>query len=91
MLHIAFMEYRLFIKPSASKEAEKIPKKQKERIRTEIKKLSENPRPKGVRKLKGKEDIYRIRIADYRVLYTIDDEENIIRILSVLNRKEAYR
>jgi len=85
------MKYQLFIKPSASKEAQQIPKKKKEKIRTEILKLSENPRPKGVRKLKGREDVYRIRISEYRVLYTIDDKKKKIRILSILSRKEAYR
>jgi len=85
------MKYHLFIKPSASKESEKIPKKQKDKIRKEIQSLSKNPRPKGVKKLKGKEDIYRIRISDYRVLYTIDDKKKKIRILSVLDRKESYR
>ena len=85
------MKYDLFIKPSGSKEAEKIPKRQKAKIREEILKLSENPRPTGVRKLKGREDIYRIRISDYRILYTIDDQDRKISILSVLARKEAYR
>ncbi len=85
------MKYALFIKPSAGKEAGKIPKRQKKRIREEILKLSENPRPRGVRKLKGKEDIYRIRISDYRILYTINDQERKISILSILARKEAYR
>ncbi len=85
------MKYDLFIKPSASKEAGKIPKRQRGRIREEILKLSENPRPRGVRKLKGKEDIYRIWISDYRMLYTVDDQERKVRILSILARKEAYR
>jgi mRNA interferase RelE/StbE len=85
------MKYEVLIKPSAAKEAERIPKKQKDRIRQEIRNLSEDPRPSGARKLKGKQDIYRVRVSDYRVLYTVDDREKKIRILSVLARKEAYR
>ncbi len=85
------MPYTLFIKPFAIKESEKIPKKQKEQIRREIELLQNNSRPFGVKKLKGQEDFFRIRIGNYRVLYTINEKYKEIRILSILDRKEAYR
>ncbi len=85
------MPYVLYIKPSAEKEAERIPKHAKNRLRNHIEALRHDPRPSGVKKLKGREEIYRIRIGSYRVLYIIDDRAKAIRILSVLDRKEAYR
>ena len=85
------MPYQIFIKSSAQKESTKIPKDQKELIRNEIKLLAINPRPDGVKKLKGLENFYRIRIGDYRVIYTIDDPHKVVRVLSVLHREEAYR
>jgi mRNA interferase RelE/StbE len=49
--------------------------------------LRENPRPAGVKKLIGQE-AYRIRIGDYRVLYTVDDEGKVVRIEAVRKRDE---
>lgn len=85
------MSYYLLIKPSAKAESKGIPDKEKTRIRNGIESLKQNPRPKGMKKLKGKIDFFRIRIGRYRVLYTIDDPKKIICIFSILHRKEAYR
>lgn len=85
------MSYVLYIKASASKESERIPAQIKERLRRHIALLQENPRPHGVKKLQGREEIYRIRVGSYRVLYAINDRNRSIHVLSVLDRKEAYR
>lgn len=61
------------------------------KIVAEIKSLADNPRPQGCRKLAGSKSDWRIRIGDYRVLYEIDDRGNLIRILRVRHRREAYR
>jgi mRNA interferase RelE/StbE len=52
--------------------------------------LKENPRPLGVKKLKGQEG-YRIRLGNYRILYLVDDRERKIEIFSIAHRKEVYR
>jgi mRNA interferase RelE/StbE len=49
--------------------------------------LRENPRPAGMKKLTGQE-VYRIRIGDYRVLYTVDDKAKEVRIEAVRKRDE---
>jgi mRNA interferase RelE/StbE len=55
-------------------------------------KLAENPRPSGVKKLKGNEgDLYRIRIGDYRIVYSIDDGIKIVDIRKIGHRKYIYR
>jgi mRNA interferase RelE/StbE len=50
-----------------------------------------NPRPAACRKLYGSENAYRIRIGDYRVVYTIVDEVWIVAIERVRHRQEVYR
>ena len=50
-----------------------------------------NPRPVGCRKLYGSENAYRIRIGDYRVIYTVDDEVLVVAIERVRHRREVYR
>lgn len=54
--------------------------------------LGYNPKPIGYKKLKGiKEDIFRIRIGDYRILYTIEEKIKIVDIRTIKHRKDAYK
>ncbi len=54
--------------------------------------LAENPRPPGVKKLKGlDEDVYRVRTGDYRVIYVIEDKVRIVEVRKVGHRKDIYR
>ena len=82
--------YRLSIKPSAAKEIEALPKNDRIRVIKRIKGLSENPRPHGVEKLSG-HDKYRVRQGDYRIVYSVSDEELIVLVVKVANRREVYR
>lgn len=54
-----------------------------------LKKLSTNPRPFGYKKLKNREG-YRIRSGDYRIIYTIDNQELLVFILTIGHRKNVY-
>ncbi|MBW4623695.1 MAG: type II toxin-antitoxin system RelE/ParE family toxin [Cyanosarcina radialis HA8281-LM2] len=48
-----------------------------------------DPRPPGCIKLKGKTDSWRVRVGDYRIIYSIDDTNLAIKILKVSHRREA--
>ena len=52
--------------------------------------LGDNPRPRGIKKLSNREE-YRLRAGDYRVLYTIDEPNSVVTVLSVGHRREVYR
>ncbi|TET69455.1 MAG: type II toxin-antitoxin system RelE/ParE family toxin [Candidatus Zixiibacteriota bacterium] len=52
--------------------------------------LSQEPRPRGVRKLSDRE-YYRIRVGKYRILYTINDDDKVVTIYRVDPRKDAYK
>ena len=82
--------YKILIKPSAVKEIEAIPQKDRSRIVYRIQGLSENPRPPGCEKLSGQEK-YRVRQGKYRILYQIFDDEVIVIVVKVAHRKEAYK
>lgn len=60
------------------------------RIDAAIQALRDEPRPGGVRKLQGGTDEYRIRVGDYRVLYTIADDVLVICVVRVRDRKDVY-
>ena len=76
---------------SARQELEKLDSPTVARIFPKIESLAETPRPKGCIKLKGKKNLWRIRVGDFRILYTIQEEKKIIDIIGVLHRKESYR
>ncbi len=82
--------YKVSIKPSAAKEIESLPKKDRIRVIKRIKDLSENPRPPGCEKLSG-DDKYRVRQGQYRIVYSISDEELVVLVVKVANRREVYR
>ncbi len=67
-----------------------LPTKVHSRITKHLLALSNNPRPFGIKKLFGREE-YRIRIGNYRILYTINEKEKKVEIVSVGHRKEVYR
>ena len=83
-------KYRVVINKSAEKELARLPVEVIVRIREKISALADDPRPDGCKKLKGYKDLYRIRISDYRVIYSINDGLLIITILAVGNRKDIY-
>jgi mRNA interferase RelE/StbE len=69
------------------KELDDLPPAEYNRIRTKIKALVNNPRPHGVKKLSDK--VHRVRIGDYRIIYSIFDKERIILIDKVAKRTES--
>lgn len=73
-------KYKLLIKPSAVKELEAIPPKDRSRIVYRIQGLAENPRPHGCEKLSG-QNKYRLRQGKYRILYQIDDEVVLVVVV----------
>ena len=82
--------YRPFIKPSAVKELEALPVKDRRRLVTRLQELTANPHPPGSEKLSGQE-LYRIRQGNYRVLYSVHDQELIILVIKVGHRRDVYR
>ena len=82
--------YRLLIKPSAAKDLEALPLKDRKRVAAQIQRLGSNPRPDGAEKLSG-QDKYRLRQSDYRVLYSIDDTQATVVIVRIGHRREVYR
>ena len=84
------MAYRIEVTPRARKDLRALPKKERQRIAEQIDALKTDPRPTGCKKLKGREDFYRIRVGDYRVVYQIEDEVLLILIVRVGDRKEIY-
>ena len=84
------MSYKVVIPKPVQKQLSNLPKNQRDRLITDIRLLAEVPRPSGVKKLKGYENIYRIRVGDYRVIYEVKDQEMLVLIMSSVHRRDAY-
>ena len=82
--------YKVLIKPSAAKELEALPQKDRRRIATTIQHLASEPRPAGTEKLSGQEK-YRLRQGNYRVLYSVDDAQLAVAIVKIGHRRDVYR
>jgi mRNA interferase RelE/StbE len=75
---------------SAAKEVEALPDQVLGRVAAKIDSLSSQPRPSGCKKLRGADDLWRVRVGDYRIIYAIDDSRSIVEIRVIRHRKDAY-
>jgi mRNA interferase RelE/StbE len=85
------MSYALEILPSVEKAMRRLPAMTRRRIDRHIEQLSGNPRPPGSLKLTGHPNAYRIRVGDYRIVYTIDDPRRTVEVGIVAHRRDVYR
>jgi len=85
------MTFKIILTRSAERELFKLQKSEIKKISKSIDSLQTNPRPKGYIKLRGPENFYRIRIGNYRIIYSIDDTNKLVEILIIRDRKEAYK
>jgi len=84
------LKYSLEIKQSAQKELDALGDPLFARIDRKILALADNPRPAGCKKLRGYNDQWRIRIGDYRVVYTINDTSRTVTVIHVAPRRDVY-
>ncbi|WP_448572589.1 type II toxin-antitoxin system RelE family toxin [Trichothermofontia sp.] len=85
------MSYTVVTPKPVQKQLDNLPNEVRQRVVDKILFLCENPRPSGVKKLKGFDNEYRIRVGDYRIRYEIDDEAFLVIILNCRHRKDVYR
>ena len=84
------MSYAVLIRRAAQKELARLPAKVYEPMKSAVRKLADNPRPRGSRRLTGR-DGWRIRVGDYRVVYEVDDASSCVTVLHVGHRRDVYR
>ena len=80
-------EYKIVIERPAEKFIVKLPRPEKERVLRAIAKL---PNAGDIKKLKGHADLLRLRVGDYRIIYTVDHGELIVMVIDADNRGQIY-
>ncbi|MHB1089228.1 MAG: type II toxin-antitoxin system RelE family toxin [Acidimicrobiales bacterium] len=83
-------DYRIEFRPAALRELHKVDRAIQPRIHGAITLLGRDPRPPASRQLRGREG-YRLRVGDYRIIYTIDDGVLLIVVVTIGHRSEIYR
>lgn len=83
--------YAVRYDPKALKELARLDKPLARRIVKAVDSLEAEPRPRGARSLVGYPELWRIRIGDYRVVYTIKDAELVVLALRIAHRRRIYR
>lgn len=85
------MAYRVNFSKAAERQFRNLPRGVQSRIAPRIDALAVDPRPPGAVRLSGREDLYRIRVGDYRVLYAIEERELMVLVVKLGHRREVYR
>lgn len=83
-------KYKIEYSEDSTKELRKIQKNDVRKIIAKIESLGDDPFPLGNKKIKGKLKLWRIRVGDYRVIYSVEHQKLIIEIIRVRNRKDVY-
>jgi len=83
-------DYKIEIKKSAQKEIFSLQRNDLNNIVKKISSLSKNPRPDGCKKLSADEK-YRVRVGNFRILYSIEDDILVIYVVKVGHRKNVYK
>lgn len=83
--------FRIDLTRRAAKSLDRIDKLQRRRVLLVIDGLANDPRPPGCVKLTGRENQWRVRIGNHRVIYEVHDDRLLVLVVDVGHRSEIYR
>jgi len=83
--------WQVILSRNPKKVIRRVPADLRRRILAKLHTLEKNPRPTGCKKLVGLASLYRVRVGNWRIIYTIKDEELIVLVLEIVPRGSAYR
>lgn len=83
--------YKVDLGPKARKFIRKQDTRIRQQLIRKLRELENDPRPEGCKRLQGHCDLYRIRSGDYRVIYTIKDNQLLVLVVQIGHRREIYR
>jgi mRNA interferase RelE/StbE len=85
------VSYQVEFSRGARKQFKKLPLDVQKRVQAKIGELAIEPRPNRVKKLQDDDNLYRIRLGDYRIVYGIKDEVLLITVIRIKHRSEVYK
>lgn len=88
---MAKRKYRVVFAKAADRQLRKLPERLQQRLVRAAELLEDDPRPPGAKKLQGAENLWRVRVGDYRILYEIQNTKLIVLVIRLAHRKDIYR
>lgn len=85
------MSYEVEIAPAAKRQIKKLPYDVQQKVVAKLEELTFEPRPDGVKKLEGSDNLYRVRLGKYRIIYEIQDGLLLVTVVKVKHRSDVYR
>jgi mRNA interferase RelE/StbE len=85
------VNYTVEVAPAAGRQIRKLDREIQRRVLTCLEGLGADPRPPDSVKLHGPEDLYRVRVGDYRIIYEIFDRNLLVLVLKVGHRSQVYK
>jgi mRNA interferase RelE/StbE len=85
------MAYRIEFSPAADRQFRKLPQEIQLRLKPRLDGLMNNPFPRGIKKLSGEENLYRLQMGDYRIIYQVQQKVLLVLVVKFGHRKEVYR
>ena len=82
------MMYQIIIKKKAKKFIDKLPMNERKRIAYAIEQL---PNGEDIKKLKGHDELLRLRVGEYRIIYSVDNGKLIVYVVDAGNRGDIYK
>jgi mRNA interferase RelE/StbE len=85
------LAYRVEFTPRAERDFKALDGSIRGRIARRIDSLADNPYPQGIKKLEGEDELYRLRVGDYRILYQVKGKILLVLIVGIGHRRDIYR
>lgn len=85
------MAYRVALTRAAAKALARIEERDRRRIVAALALLRDTPKPPKAKKLSGREELWRVRVGDYRLVYAIEENRLVVLVLRIGHRREVYR
>lgn len=85
------MAYRIEFTPRAEREFKSLDGSVRGRIKQRIDSLAEKPYPPGIKRIEGEDELYRLRVGDYRILYQVKERILLVLVVRIGHRREVYR
>jgi mRNA interferase RelE/StbE len=85
------LPYRLAFTPRAEREFKALDRQIQRRLARHIDSLAENPYPRGIKKLAGEEELYRLRVGNYRIIYQVHRKMLLVLVVGIGHRSDVYR
>lgn len=85
------MSYVVHIKTGARKQLAMLPRAIQVRVDGRIRELAKDPRPHASVKLEGEDNLFRVRVGDYRIVYEVHDDVLIVLVIRIGHRRDVYR